>query len=56
MNDIQERLRQVYMMNLRDSERLVSIAQKSNDPDLLKRAQEDRKIWHDKLQAFSSQI
>lgn len=52
--DVQERLRQVYMINLKDSERLVSIAQKSNDPDLLKRAQADWQIWHDKLQTFSS--
>lgn len=51
---IQERLKQAYMINLKDSERLVSIAQKSNDPDLLKRAQADWQIWHDKLQAFSS--
>lgn len=51
---VQDRLKQAYMINLKDSERLVSIAQKSNDPDLLKRAQADWQIWHDKLQAFSS--
>lgn len=56
MNDIQERLRQAYTLNLKDSERLVSIATKSGDQELLKRAQADWQIWHDKLQAFSSQI
>lgn len=56
MNEIQERLRQVYMMNLRDAERWIEYAKKSNDQELLKQAQADRQIWQDKLQAFSSQI
>lgn len=50
---VQERLKQAYMINLKDSERLVSIAQKSNDPDLLRRAKEDRQKWTDKLQRMT---
>lgn len=51
---INDQLRQVYMLNLRDAERWIEYAKKSNDQELLKRAQADWQIWHDKLQAFSS--
>jgi len=53
---INDQLRQVYMLNLRDAERWIEYAKKSNDQELLHRAQADWQIWHDKLQAFSSQI
>lgn len=54
MNDIQERLRQVYTINLNDSERLIEIAKAGHDPELLQRAKEDRKKWADKLQRMTA--
>lgn len=52
--DVQARLREAYMINLKDSERLIEIAKAGHDPDLLRRANEDRQKWQAKLQRMNS--
>ena len=51
--DVQARLREAYMINLKDSERLIEIAKAGHDPELLRRAEEDRQKWTDKLQRMN---
>lgn len=51
--DVQARLREAYMINLKDSERLIEIAKAGHDPELLRRAEEDRRKWQAKLQRMT---
>ena len=52
--DVQARLREAYMINLKDSERLIEIATAGHDPELLQRAKKDRQKWADKLQQMTA--
>ncbi len=49
MNTIQAKLKEVYMINLKDAERLIEIAKAGHDPDLLTRAVSDQQKWREKL-------
>ena len=52
MNTIQAKLKEVYMINLRDAERLIESAKAGHDPDLLTKAVSDWQKWREKLQSL----
>ena len=52
MNEIQERLKKVYKINIEDSERIIDLLTGSTDPEELKylqRAKDDLQMYTEKL-------
>lgn len=50
MKTSNEKLKEVYQINLIDAKKGMSIAEKDNDKELLKRFERDAAIWKAKLE------